>query len=185
MTQITIRELLKDAEYAKYFRQVPVLPDHYRSESKPWCLYVQLKGTKTWKKKRYGTYAEAYKGLKKILPLAYDAAINCPGLGFRPPIKTVKPKGATDRSQLRSMIWRPALGDDHAPHHWCSYCRRPTVWKVLAARLKTYSGSTLFTEPRLRCTICSSSEVIVNLKHPEKEQGWDVNRPVLYPIITK
>lgn len=179
--QITIFELLKDPEYKKYFAQVPKLPNHYTADILPWKLFVQMKDTHQWKQKRYGTYAEAYRALKKLLPKIEDAAINCPGLGFRPPIKTVRPKGSTDAKQFRSKIWRPALDTDHAPHQWCSYCRRPTVWKVLAARLKTFSGNVMITEPRFRCTICSSSEVVVNTKHPEKEQAWDVNRPKLYP----
>lgn len=190
MSQITIRELLKDEQYKKYFLTVPKLPDHYKG-NKPWKLLVQLKGQTTWKAKRYETYKEAVIALKKFLPKANDIVINCPALSFRPPIKNVRLKGKTElirgkRVQVyRSVIWRPTLDDGHDRHTWCPYCRRPTVFKVLAARLRTTNGSILITEPRLRCSICSASETIIHLKYPEKEQGWDTNKPTIYEIHSR
>lgn len=190
MSQITLWELLKDEDYRKFFRQVPKLPEHYKGH-KPWKLYILLKGHTNWKAKRYETYAEAVAALKKFRPKAIDAAINNPALGFRPPIKNVRLKGKTDKVQgkattaFRSIIWRPKLEADHEAHIWCPYCRRPTVFKVLAARFKTTNGSTLVTEPKLRCSICSVSDELVNIKNPEKEQAWDTAKPPLYEIYRK
>lgn len=191
MSQLTIRDLLKDEEYKKYFLTVPKLPDHYKG-TKPWKVLVKLKGSSQWRAKRVETYKEAVILLKKYLPKADDVVINCPALPFRPPIKNVRLKGQFDLVRgkktpaFRSVIWKPKLHSDHDRHYWCSYCRRPTVFKVLAARLHTINGGVpLITEPKLRCTICHSSENIVNIKHPEKEQAWDINKPPLYRIPRK
>lgn len=188
--QITIRELLRDEEYKKYFLTVPKLPAHYKG-SKPWKLYILLKGSKVWKTKRFETYGDAVRAFKKLAPKMEDAAINCPALGFRPPIKPVKLKGKFDivrgkkQVALRSRIWHPKLEADHERHEWCPYCRRPTVFKVLVARVRALHGSDMLSEPRYRCTICSASDVIVNLKNPEKEQAWDTNRAQLHEIYKK
>lgn len=188
--QIGIIELLRDPEYKKYFMTVPKLPPHYAG-SKPWRLYVLLKGQQVWKMKRFETYKEAFKAFKKLLPKIADAAINCAALTFRPPIKSVKLKGKTEvvrgktQPVFRSLIWRPQLDADLERHEWCSYCRRPTVFKVLSSRLHTGNGHVMITDPKLRCTICSASEDIINLKHPEKEQAWDSTAPTLYTITTK
>ena len=191
MTQITIRELLKDEEYKKYFLTVPRLPEHYKG-TKPWKLLVRLKGESKWRAKRFETYKEAVIALKKYLPKAEDVVINCPPLGFRPPLKNVRLKGQYSLVRgkkvpvFRTVIWKPKLEDDHGRHTWCSYCRRPTIFKVLAARIHTINGdAALLSEPRLRCTICSSSETIVNIKNPEKEQAWDSSAPALYEIYRK
>ena len=189
MTQITIRELLKDEEYKKYLLTKPTLPPHYEG-TKPWKLYVKLKGQPNWRAKRYATYKEMIVAFKKLLPKIEDAALNCPALNFRPPIKNVRLKGKYDivRNKkvpaFRSVVWRPKLDADHDQHHWCSYCRRPTVFKILAARLHTKNG-VLLSEPKMRCSICSSSEDIVNLKNPHKEQAWDPTRPDLYQLYRK
>lgn len=190
LNQVSLIELLRDPEYKKYFMKVPKLPPHYKG-TKPWKLYVLLKGQQVWKTKRFETYAEAYNQLKRLLPKVVDAAINCPALGFRPPIKSVKLKGKTEMVRgkaqpvFRSLIWRPELDSSMDRHEWCPYCRRPTVFKTLASRLHTGNSTVIITDPKFRCTICSASEVIVNLKHPEKEQAWDTNRPTLYQITNK
>ena len=185
--QITIKELLKDEQYKKYFLTVPQLPSHYEG-TKPWKLYVKLKGETNWKAKRYETYKEAVEAYKRLLPKIEDAAINCPALAFRPPIRNVRLKGKfkTVRGQrvpeFRSLIWHPKLDADHEKHTWCSYCRRPTVFKVLAARIKSLNNKVILSDPKLRCTICNASEDLVNTKHPEREQAWDTNRPTMYEI---
>lgn len=189
MTQITLGELLQDPEYKKYFLTVPKLPEHYKG-TKPWRLYLLVKGTKVWRTKRFETYKEAVLAYKKYRNKLDDAVINCPGLGFRPPLKTVKLKRpdfvrGKEVPALRTQIWRPKLDSSHDAHTWCSYCRRPTVWKFLAGRLKTAHGNNVITDYRRRCTICSATEEIVNVKHPEKEQGWDSSRATIYPIINK
>ena len=190
MSQITIRDLLRDEDYKKYILTVPHLPEHYKG-TKPWKLFVKLKGHKVWKTKRFETYKEMIVYFKKLLPKLEDAAFNCPALSFRPPIKTVKLKGKTDLVRgkrvpaLRSLLWRPKLTDGMERHEWCSHCRRPTVFKTLAARLHTTHGNVILTEPRYRCTICSASDQVVNLKNPEKEQAWDTNKPKLYTSVKK
>src|SRR5688500_5306861 len=132
---ITIRELLSDTEYKKYFTTVPQLPAHYTLEMRPSRLLLQFKCENTWKSKRYGTYVEAFGGFKTILPKIQDAAINCPGLGFAPPMRTVKVKGKfhTEGRQkgqpiIKTLVWKPRLEPDHSAHYWCAYCRRPSTF---------------------------------------------------------
>ena len=190
MSQLTIKELLKDEQYKKYILTVPKLPPHYKG-TKPWKLYVKLKGKDKWQAKRFETYKEMFIAFKKLLPKIEDAAFNCPALSFRPPIKNVRLKGqytlvrGKKQPVFRSIIWRPKLDADHDKHTWCSYCRRPTIFKVLASRLATVNGGSIVTDPKLRCSICGASEELVNMKHPEKEQAWDTNKPALYDIYRK
>jgi hypothetical protein len=181
---ITIKELLRDPQYRAYFSKVPKLPSHYTPENKPWKLMVLKRGEVAWRSKRMGTYQEAFEGLKKMLPLITNAAINCPPLNFMPPVRTVRLKGKFDRKGkqvLKSIIWRPAIDADMEAHNWCPHCRRPSIFKVAVTTSKNRGGFAMpASEPALRCMICGASERIVDLRHPENHQKWDPNRPRIY-----
>lgn len=185
---LTLRDLLKDETYKKFFMTIPVLPAHYTPESLPWKLMVLKHGETQWRVKRFGTYQEAYAGLKKMLPLCEDGVINCPGLDFQPPQKVFKVKGKfhttgrlAGKPVLTTRPWRPQLDGDMPAHNWCPYCRRPTVWgyytthpQMTRQRMGNFRlplDSTL-----LRCGICGASERVVNLRQPMSAQGWDLTR---------
>lgn len=182
--QITIRELLRDPQYRAYFTAVPVMPDHYTPDSLPWRLFVNKRGETKWRSKRFGTYREAFAGMKKMLPNINDAAINCPGLNWQPPMKTVRLKGKfyetgklKGQPILRSVVWKPRLEPDMAQHHWCAFCRRPTVFvnKGMAARM--LNGLLLpATRVMFRCSICGAHEEIMDIRKPENNQAWDLTR---------
>lgn len=180
---ITIQELLRDPQYRKYFTTVPQLPSHYTPDHKPWKLIVMKKGESIWRTKRMGTYEEAFTGLKKMLPIIDNGAINCPALGFMPPTRTVRLKGKFDKKGkqiTRTTLWTPKIEGDMEQHHWCAHCRRPTVFKVAMVKPKRHHGYFVPAgEPVLRCGICGASERIVNLRRPETEQRWDRNRAVV------
>jgi len=173
---ITIQELLRDPQYRSYFSKVPKLPEHYTPANKPWKLIVMKRGEQMWRSKRLGTYQEAFAGLKKLLPIIDNAAINCPPLGFMPPTRTVKLKGKVDKNGkpvIKTLMWHPAIGADMETHNWCAHCRRPSIFRVATYTNKNQAAP---VEPALRCIICGASERIINLRHPEKHQQWDMNR---------
>lgn len=183
---ITIKELLRDPQYRAYFSKVPKLPAHVKPESLPWKLIIQKPDESIWRSKRYGTYPEAFAGLKKMLPKISNAAINCPGLGFMPPVRTVRLKGKFDKKGaqvIRTTLWTPQISSDMAAHNWCPHCRRPSIFRI--ARLSRPARGEYSTpqgEPVLRCIICGASERVVDLRHPENTQGWDVKRPRLTKV---
>lgn len=186
---ITIRELLRDPTFKKFFITPPVLPAHYTPELMPWKLYVHKVGETQWRAKRFGTYREAFEGMKKMLPTIDNAAINCPALDFMPPIRNVKIKGKTvmvrgkARPVIKSIVWRPQITDDMEAHHWCSHCRRPTIFRYSTPKARVVQGFVVPSpEPALRCIICGSSDRIVDLRTPTNAQKWDDNRPKIYSI---
>lgn len=177
---ITIKELLRDPQYRSYFTKVPKLPPHYTEANLPWKLIILKSGEKAWRSKRFGTYQDAFAGLKKMLPVIQNGAINCPALTFMPPTRTVRLKGQYDkkgRQVIRTIMWKPSISSDMEHHDWCSHCRRPSIFKYATTpprqRGKYWSPQ---GEPALRCIICGASDRIVNLRHPENEQRWDTNR---------
>lgn len=185
LEMITIRELLRDPQFKAYFTKPPTLPAHYQAEGvKPWKLLVMKKNESFWRSKRYATYAEAFAGMKKMLPTISDAAINSPALGFMPPVKTYRLKGKFDRKGqpiLRTKVWTPQLEADMGQHYWCPHCRRPTIFRTVALgprRNGTYMLPS--SEAALRCFICGASERVVDLRHPENAQKWDPTRPKVY-----
>lgn len=188
---ITIAELLKDPAYKAFFCTVPELPAHFTPDKKPWRLMVLRKGEHHWRMKRFGTYREAFAALKKLLPKVADATINCPGLDFQPPTKVVFLKGKyriTGRGKkiqlTRTTVWKPKMPmGEYDDHHWCPYCRRPSVFRRFATHPALPSrklGGVGVDPTLLRCTICGASENLVNLRKPETHQKWDpmaVHRP--------
>lgn len=185
---ISIHELLRDRQYREFFLKPPTLPDNYGPENEPWKLLVLKKGETHWRSKRYGTYSDAFAGLKTMLPNIINGAINCPPLDFMPPIKNYKVKGKFvgngnhRRPLIVTKVWRPQLTADMGDHNWCPYCRRPSIFRY--AILQRPSRSTFAAthgEPEMRCIICGASARIVNLRHPELQaQKWDPNRPKVY-----
>lgn len=181
---MTIRELLSDPEYRKYFTTVPELPAHYTPDAMPWRLILQLKGDTHWKSKRFGTYQEAFRGFKTVLPKIQNAAINCPGLNFMPPTRLVRVKGKfhtegklKGQPIVKALVWKPRLEPDHEPHHWCGYCRRPTIFVNKGMGARMLNGFRLpATQVAFRCSLCGASEQIMDIRHPERNQAWDRNR---------
>lgn len=184
---ITIRELLRDPQFKKYFTTVPKLPDHYTPDALPWRLLIQKHGETNWRAKRFGTYKEAFDAFKLILPKAQDAAINCPGLNFMPPIRTVRLKGKFEKVNgqmvpiMRTIVWKAPIEADMLPHHWCGYCRRPTVFGDKAIGVRVLNGYRLpTTQIHYRCLLCGAPAHLMDIRHPELNQQWDPNRPTIY-----
>jgi len=184
---ITLRELLEDEWYKKYFLAIPKLPPHIRKASLPWKLMVLREGETQWRTRRFGTYREAFMALKKVLPHVKDAVINCPGYDWQPPMRQVRVKNKFDIVRgkkvpmIRTIVWKPQLDGDMPIHYWCPYCRRPTVfsyfeWHPAMTKQRTGGVGPMVDPTLLRCGICGASESLVNLRHPATHQGWDTNR---------
>lgn len=189
---MTIRELLADEEYKKYFMTIPHLPEHYTKDAQPWRLLVQLTGDPKWKSQRFGTYKEAYIKLKKLMPKVNNAAINSPGLGFMPPVRTVRVKGKVHdtgklkgQPVLRTLVWKPQLTADMAQHHWCAHCRRPTIFADKGMPTRMLNGTRLpATRVAYRCTLCGTNAELMDIRKPELNQRWDVARPKVYELAS-
>lgn len=169
---LTIHDLLEDERYKKFFCQVPKLPAGVSST--PWRLAVQKDAHGPWMSKDYEEYKDAFLKLKTHLTRINDAAIISKATPFDPPNRIVRVKGQffERRGQkipiTRMVPWKPAmpLGEDDI-HHWCPYCRRPTVFR-------TFIVHPILTRRRLngmpidpdveRCSICGSSSRLVDLR---------------------
>lgn len=178
---ITIEELLADDQYKGYFTKVPQLPSHYTPANRPWKLIILKKGESVWRTKRFGTYAEAFSGFKKLRPVIDNAAINSPGLGFMPPTRKVRVKGQFDakgKQLTKFIVWKPPITADMEQHIWCPHCRRPSLFQMATLPARRRENYVLpAAAPAMRCVICGASDRIVDLRHPENTQHWDLNRP--------
>ena len=178
--QITIRELLRDPQFKAYFTKVPELPAHYTPDALPWRLMVVKQGEHKWRSKRFGTYKDAFIGFKTMLPKISDAAINCPGLSFMPPTRLVRVKGKVDQKGnpvTKLLVWKPQLSPDMGAHHWCGYCRRPSIFVDKGMGARMLNGFRLpATRSELRCSICGAPASLMDIRRPELNQRWDRNR---------
>jgi hypothetical protein len=183
---ITIHELLDDEKYAKYFNTVPVLPDHYYNDGvTPWRLMVNMKGEHGWRSKRFEAYDEALEALEMRMSRVANAAINCPAVNFMPPIRHARVKNRlhpkTKKPLIVSRVWVPQLSGEMPQHHWCGYCRRPTIFghKAMPAKMmgefRVPPSSVAY-----RCTLCGSNADLMDIRRPELNQRWDTNRPAFY-----
>ena len=187
---VTINELLENKQFKQFFLTAPKLPSHYTPETKPWRLLMLLTPQGKWQSRRFGTYNEAFKVFKAQRGEGlHNAAINCPGLAFRPPIRNVRTKrlDAKGKPVIATMVYKYRESADVTPHDWCGYCRRPTIFLV-SRRGPKRAGNMILppTEVKNRCTLCGSSEEIMNLRFPEMNQRWDlVNRVKLTTNVVR
>jgi hypothetical protein len=172
---ITLPELLEDPKYREFFLTVPKTtvpkPGH-----QPWRLLIQREAGGSWAKKEFEKYADAFRRLAPDLRggRVHDAAIQSRGIAFAPPTrvaritkggKPVYQVGADGKRVQKTVIvrWKPRLDRDEEPHTWCTYCRRPTVFRWFKAH-HLIRGTTLdgLVDPgSRRCTICGVREEFV------------------------
>lgn len=162
---LRIHELLEDSVYRKFFLTVPSMPKVQRL-APPWRLYVQRLDTRRWGKKDFWSYPEAVRSFAAFRKagLIYDASVTCRPIAFLPPSKVVKIKGKfikTSRGQqvqaTKEIFWRwaPLLDPGDMEHHWCPYCRRPTIFTWFSTHHAiTGTHRSLMDPTARRCTIC-------------------------------
>lgn len=158
-------ELIKDPTYRQFLTRNPVLPaisrDKRMNLSPPWVVYVQKEQGGKWGKKEFWTYKKAFKFFRLALKLkVHDVTINCKRIGFEPPFTMVRIRGkfvkGSDgkmRQQQKRVYWRYRFDGNDEEHHWCKYCRRPTVFKYYDRHRRL--GQVDPTMPR--CCICGAS----------------------------
>lgn len=165
---IVMSELVKDSTYRRFLQTKPKLPrvakDPDRASSPPWVVYVQREHNGRWGKKEFWKYSEAFKFFSKALKKGvYDVALNNKRYPTPPPSRMVRIKGrfvtgsdGVKRPATKIVPWAmPAalLADGMPEHHWCQYCRRPTIfrWYTTHKRLGAVDPGTP------RCCICGAS----------------------------
>lgn len=161
---ITLEECLADRTYRDFFTKQYRLPNVQRP-TPPWRLYVQLDAGGPWRKKDFFTYPEAFNAWRtKFRRASHDAAIQSRAFAFTPPMRWVKVKGQYvvrangDRLQKEMQIvwdYRGLIPGDEPTHHWCDYCRRPTVFRTFGRHHAFTKEQAAMMDPTApRCTIC-------------------------------
>jgi hypothetical protein len=168
-------ELVKDPVYRKFLETQPKTPritrDKAMMQSPPWVVYIQREVDGSWGKKEFWKYSEAFKFMRAWLKRgAHDAAINNKRFGFDPPLRFARIRGkyivgsdGVKRQATKAIPWQPKLGPGDPEHHWCRFCRRPTVFKYFGKHKRL--GRVDPTTPR--CSICGASARIA-LGHADR-----------------
>jgi hypothetical protein len=142
---MTLRELLEDPIYAKWFSKPP--KEH---EFTKWRVYVQKKPGKRWRKKDFDRWAPAHKFLMAHVGEWYNASLTCRNDHYRPPV--VRYQGT--RQYYKKVLLVEA-------HIWCPYCRRPTMFGYFTHHHNFPRGGIQPMPHFLRCGICGIREVEV------------------------
>lgn len=176
---ITLPELLKDAKYKAFFTTPPKMLKPLPGQ-KPWRVLVQRRPGGPWAKKETETYAEAFRIIRDNLRAGtlHDGAIQSRSIPFGPPIRVAKvTKGGKpvwhtrdgkrvlgpDGKPIQKTVnieWKPKLDPADELHEWCTYCRRPTVFRWFRSHHAIRSAGLhgLADPSDRRCTICGARE---------------------------
>lgn len=167
---LTMPELIKDSTYRKFLLTKPATPvisrDPRVMKTPPWVVYVQKEPHGRWGKKEFWKYSEAFNFLKRALKLGvHDAALHNRRIPTDPPARRVRIKGkfvldsSGNKVQLTREVewtWKGLLEPEESEHHWCLYCRRPTVFGYYRKHKARQPGMPIdSTIPR--CCICGGS----------------------------
>lgn len=160
-----LSELMEDRQFNLFFRRTPHLHNIQQDGRLCWRIWIQQVADGRWRKKDVADYQFGVRVILGRLESIHDAALQCRGRAYEPPVQRVKLVRAgrplldsAGRQQIKEVRWKiPAqLLQDYGLHHWCFYCRRPTVFGYFKNH-HAFRGTSL--EPfvgadRLRCTLC-------------------------------
>lgn len=169
---ITLPELLTDKRYREYFSTVP----KQGPATANWRILVQRRADGPWARKDYERYADAFRRIAKELKAGtlHDGTIQSRGIAYAPPERIVRVTRAGRPVMVKTsngslvqktsiVVWRPKLHGDDEEHHWCTYCRRPTVFKWFSNhhsyRNSPVAGCVDISDRR--CTICGAREEFI------------------------
>lgn len=169
---ITLPELLEDKRYRAFFSKVP------KSGATPinWRILVQRKTDGPWAKKDYAKYSDAFRRIAKELKEGrlHDGTIQSRGIAYAPPERIVRlTKGGrpirirNSRGELVDktavVLWKPRLHSDEEEHTWCTYCRRPVVFRWFATHhaLRNSPVEGCIDPTERRCLICGGREQFI------------------------
>ena len=138
--QLTLRELLRDPVYRKWFMRKPALYPAQKlpvttKEQSPWLVWVQVDEAGRWRRGFAEDYVTAFCHVKRMLEQgANDVTIFSRRRSYAPPA------GLTS-------AWP-------STHDWCPYCRRPTVFWYFRKHHALRQFRDLDLSDDRRCTIC-------------------------------
>lgn len=164
---IPMSELVKDPNYRAFLETQPKTPpisrDKGRQTSPPWIVYVQVSADGKWGKKEFWKYTKAFRFFRACMKQGvHDATINNRRIPTSPPSRMVRIKGkfvvgsdGIKRQATKLVEWKlpTALAQDQPEHHWCLYCRRPTVFKFYSKHPRLGRVDSFIQ----RCCICGAS----------------------------
>lgn len=202
---ITLPELLEDARYRKFFQTPPKMLKPLPGQL-PWRVLVQRKSGGPWAKKEVATYADAFRIIRNTRRAGtlHDGTIQSRGIPFGPPQRIVKvTKGGRPVYHLKDgkrvldadgrpiqvtrtvdWDWRPLLPATEDAHDWCTYCRRPTVFRWFRSHhaLRTAGLQGLADPSDRRCSICGAREAFVRTSRiGARPPGYDPTAYLLKP----
>lgn len=168
---ISLPELLEDKQYRAFFSTVPKQGPNAMN----WRIFVQRKVDGPWAKKDFDRYADAFRRIAKELKEGrlHDGTIQSRGVAYAPPERIVKltrggrpvmvktPSGMVQKTAI--VTWRPKLPGEEEEHAWCTYCRRPVVFRWFAAHhsLRNSPVTGCVDPTDRRCTICGGREEFI------------------------
>jgi hypothetical protein len=165
---LTIHELLKDKQYKEFFLKQPQMPTIFQRNPQltPWRVYIQRETDGPWAKKDLHTYTEAFELFRRFKPNIHDASITCRSVAFAPPYRFVRVRGQyrevvrkgkkTTVQVTKLVVWKPKLPPEEGAHKWCTYCRRPTIFRYFSKHHAL--GDMSISQEHLRCSICGIRE---------------------------
>lgn len=200
---ITLPELLEDPRYRKFFQSPPKMLKPLPGQ-KPWRVLVQRRSGGPWAKKETETYADAFRIIRHTLRAGtlHDGTIQSRSIAFGPPVRVVKvTKGGKpvwhrrdgklvldadgQRIQVtKSIEWKPTLDGLDDPHDWCTFCRRPTVFRWFRSHhaLRAAGLQDIADPSNRRCTICGARESFVRTSRIHaRPPGYDPTGYLLKP----
>lgn len=189
---ITLIELLEDPVYRAFFTTVPktLVPPQGR---KPWQVLTRTTSTGPWAKQEFAKYAEAFRFLAPQIKqgAVHDAAIRSLSIAFAPPERRAKVSKGGKPVMVKSTTgllvhktvtvrWKPRFPIDEFENHiWCTYCRRPTVFRWFKTH-HAIRGTVLdgLTDPTYKlCTICGSREEFIRSTQANAQRpGFDPSK---------
>lgn len=159
---LTLRDLLRDPVYKKWFLRIPELQST-AATSPPWYLYLLDNGK--WKRANATTYRGALKFAAKNLREYQDIVIHSKRQPFRiprlrrsyNPPQYKKVKGKKKLVEVLEVVeW------ENYPHDymWCPYCRRPTLWNYyMSHHAFPQAKQWVFNGRSKACHVCGLRDV--------------------------
>lgn len=179
---ITLNELLDDKRFRAFFSTAPKMTKPLPGQ-KPWRVLIQKKQGGPWAKKEVETYADGFRIIRQNIRAGalYDGTIQSRGIAFGPPIRVAKvTKGGhpvwhtrngkailgPDGQRIQKTVaveWKPKLDPADETHTWCTFCRRPTVFRWFRSHhaLRAANLQELVDPSDRRCTLCGARESFV------------------------
>jgi hypothetical protein len=161
-------ELLEDPVYWNFILEKPRSPFHKHAKNNPisgqWVVYFRQSNEDRWKRRSFRKYKDALKFFWRLHKKKYyDFNLGNRRLATPPPKRVARIRGKYvvnskgKRQQVtREVTWKPKISGDEQLHHWCKYCRRPTIFTYFSKHpaLRGFPS----VDPNIsRCTICGIS----------------------------